>query len=179
MQNHNQNLPFKVGKIHLLVFISTLFVTIITFGQASSQPSNHLKAKCIYIPEHYKLNQIDTTIHDSIQLSVKHYTLMDSYATAYGVTDSVEKRYRDYAIEVTIKIKGNVVINKKLLKADFTEDEKYWPNLTLFRVWLNPEDINNDRLKLRVGMGIPNFSTPVIASLILNYSGAINIKLKE
>jgi len=104
---------------------------------------------------------------------------MDSFATAYGViSDSIIYHYRDYEIEINLSIKGEEIINKKLLKSDFISDEKYWPNLTIFKVWLKSSDVENNSIKLRVGIGIPNFSTPVIASLILRYDGSTIIKLK-
>jgi len=135
--------------------------------------------KIEYLPENFELNKIDTTINDSIRLIVRHYTLMDSYATAYGViSDSMIYHYRDYEIEINLAIKGKEIINKKLLKSDFIFDEKYWPNLTIFKVWLKSSDIENSNIKLRVGIGIPNFSTPVIASLILGYDGSTIIKLR-
>ena len=132
-----------------------------------------------YIPKNYELNRIDKTLNDSIHLIVKHYTLMDSYATAYGLkSDSIVYLYRDYALEINLIISGKEMINKKLLKSDWITDEKYWPNLTIYRVWLKPSDCENNRIKLRVGIGIPNFNTPLIAGLILGYDGKTSIKLR-
>ena len=104
---------------------------------------------------------------------------MDSYATAYGLkSDSIVYLYRDYALEINLIISGKEIIKKKLLKSDFITDEKYWPNLTMYRVWLKPTDCENNQIILRVGIGIPDFSTPVIAGLILGYDGKTSINLR-
>lgn len=163
------------------IIITTILIvglkTTILYCQAtnSDSKSNNIE----YIPKNFELNKIDTTINDSIRLIVRHYTLMDTFATAFGVIpDSIIYHYRDYEIEINLAIKGKEIINKKLLKSDFISDEKYWPNLTIFKVWLKSSDVENSNIKLRVGIGIPNFSTPVIASLILGYDGSTIIKLK-
>lgn len=157
---------------------------IIGFGYAKNSYSQDIspgnKIKIIeYIPKNYELNVIDTTISDSIKLIVKHYTLMDTYATAYGVvSDSIVYRYRDYALEINLIINKKEIINKKLLKSDFIPDNKYWPNLTIFKVWLKSSDYENNQIKLQVGIGIPDFNEPVTANLLLGFDGKIDIKLK-
>lgn len=164
------------------IIIATLIIgfACTTTNSYSQEISSNRKIQNFeYFPKNYELNKIDTTLNDSIQLIVKHYTLMDTYATAYGKeSDSTVYRYRDYALEINLIISGKEIINKKLLKSDWITDEKYWPNLTIYRVWLKPSDCDNNQIKLRVGIGIPNFSTPVIAGLILGYDGETSIKLR-
>ena len=104
---------------------------------------------------------------------------MNSYATAYGKeSDSTVFHYRDYSLEINLIIHGKEIINKKLLKPDFITDEKYWPNLTIYRVSLKPSDCENNQIKLQVSIGISDFSTPVIAGLILGYDGKTSIMLR-
>jgi len=134
----------------------------------------------MYKPEKYTINKIDTIINDSIKLLVKHFTLMDSYANDYGdvTPDSIECRYRDYAIEINLYNHGKELVNKKLLKSDFTSDPRYWKNLILFKVWLESFDNQLGQVKLRVGLGLPNLYTPIISTLNLNYNGEIEIKIR-
>jgi hypothetical protein len=105
---------------------------------------------------------------------------MDSYANDYGdvTPDSIECRYRDYAIEINLYNHGKEVVNKKLLKFDFTSDTRYWKNLILFKVWLESFDNQLGQVKLRVGLGLPDLYTPIISTLNLNYDGEIEIKLR-
>ena len=164
------------------IIIATLilgFVCTTTNSYSQEIPSNRKIQNFEYIPKNYELNRIDKTLNDSIHLIVKHYTLMDTYATAYGKeSDSTVYRFRDYALEINLIISGKEMINKKLLKSDWITDEKYWPNLTIYRVWIKPADCDNNQIKLRVGIGIPDFSTPVIAGVILGYDGKTSIKLR-
>jgi hypothetical protein len=134
----------------------------------------------MYKPEKYTINKIDTIINDSIKLIVRHFTLMDSYANDYGdvTPDSIECRYRDYAIEINLYNHGKEVVNKKLLKFDFTSDTRYWKNLILFKVWLESFDNQLGQIKLRVGLGLPDLYIPIISTLTLNYDGEIEIKLR-
>ena len=134
----------------------------------------------IYKPENYTINKIDTVINDSIKLIVNHFTLMDSYANDYGdvTPDSIECRYRDYAVEINLFNHGEEIVNKKLVKSDFTSDPRYWKNLILFKVWLESSNIQLGQIKLRVGLGLPDLYIPVISTLILNYDGEIEIKLR-
>jgi len=168
-----------IGKIILamLFFLGFGCTSADSFGQEirSGSKTQHFE----YIPKDYQWNKMDTIINDSIQLIVKHYTLMDSYATAYGMdSDSIVYRYRDYAMEINLIIAGKEITNKKLLKSDFIADEKYWPNLTIYQVMLNPSNSENNQIKLLVGIGIPDFNTPVMANLILDYNGMTSIKLR-
>ena len=166
-----------IRKIVIAAFILFGFAATKSYSQESS--SGNKTRNIEYVPKNYEMNKIDTIINDTIRLVVKHYTLMDSYATAYKVIpDSIGYRYRDYEIEIDLTINKKEIINKRFQKSDFIPDEKYWPNLTLFKVWLKSSDIGDDQIKLRVGIGIPNFNTPLMASLILGYDGKINIKLK-
>jgi len=105
---------------------------------------------------------------------------MDSYANDYGdvTPDSIEFRYRDYAIEINLSNHGKEVVNKILVKSDFTSDPRYWKNLILFKVWLESSDNQFEQIKLRVGLGLPDLYIPVISTLILNYDGEIEIKLR-
>jgi hypothetical protein len=160
-----------------LILVGLGFTTLNLHCQENTSGNKHLNFK--YIPKDYGMNRIDTLLNDSIRLVVNHYTLMDSFATAYGVVaDSVACRYRDYALEIVLRIHGKEIIRKKLQKSDFITDEKYLPNLSLFKVWLKPDDIENNQITLRIGIGIPDFNTPVIARLILGYNGNSSIKLK-
>jgi len=168
------------------MIVKTIIVTlIIGFGCTTMnsysqeiRPGNKIQ-NFEYIPKNYELNKIDTTLNDSIHLIVKHYTLMNSYATAYGKeSDSTVFHYRDYSLEINLIIHGKEIINKKLLKPDFITDEKYWPNLTIYRVSLKPSDCENNQIKLQVSIGISDFSTPVIAGLILGYDGKTSIMLR-
>ena len=105
---------------------------------------------------------------------------MDTYANDYGdvTPDSIEYRYRDYAIEINLSKNGNEIINKRLVKADFTSDPRYWKNLILFKVWLESADNQLNQLKLRVGLGLPDLYTPIISTLTLGYDGKIEIRLR-
>jgi hypothetical protein len=164
-------------RIIIAAFLIVGFKTTILYCQVTNSDSMYNKIE--YIPKNFELNKIDTTINDSIKLNVRHYTLMDSFATAFGEnSDSIIFRYRDYEIAINMTIKGKEIINKKLLKSDFITDEKYWPNLTIFKIWLKSSDVESSSIKLRIGIGIPNFNTPVIASLFLGYDGSTIIKLK-
>jgi len=163
--------------ITTLIIIGFGYTTMNSYGQEIS--SGNKIQNFEYIPKNYELNKIDTTINDSVRLIVKHYTLIDTYATAYGViSDSIVYRYRDYALEIDLIINEKEIINKKLLKSDFIPVDKYWPNLTIFKVWLTSSDYESNQIKLQVGIGIPNFNKPVVANLILGYDGKIDIKLK-
>jgi hypothetical protein len=134
----------------------------------------------MYKPEKYTINKIDTIMNDSIKLIVNHFTLMDSYANDYGdvTPDSIECRYRDYAIEINLYNHGKEVVNKKLVKSDFTSDSRYWKKLILFKVWLESFDNQLGQIKLRVGLGLPDLYIPIISTLTLNYDGEIEIKLR-
>jgi hypothetical protein len=105
---------------------------------------------------------------------------MDSYANDYGdvTSDSIECRYRDYAIEINLSNHGDKVVNRKLVKSDFTSDSRYWKNLTLFKVWLESSDNQLGQIKLRIGLGLPDLYIPVISTLTINYDGKIEIKLR-
>ena len=167
-----------IGKIIIATIILGFGCTTMNSYSQEIRPGNKIQ-NFEYIPKNFELNKIDTTLNDSIQLIAKHYSLMNTYAKAYGKdSDSTVYRYRDYALEINLIISGKEIIKKKLLKSDFITDEKYWPNLTMYRVWLKPTDCENNQIILRVGIGIPNFSTPVIADLILGYDGKTSIKLR-
>jgi hypothetical protein len=163
------------------IIVAVIILSVIKAPDLYSQKvsDDNKSQRFEFSPADFTLNKIDTTIVDSIRLTVRHYTLMDTYATAYGVTsDSITSRYRDYAIEVEMSVGGRKIIDKKYLKSDFIGDERYWPHLTLFKVRLYPSDVEKNQVRLKVWIGIPNFSTPVIASLILGYDGSELIKLK-
>jgi hypothetical protein len=155
-----------------------LSITEFTSGQEIKSDSKTVHV--IYKPENYTITKIDTTLNDSIKLIVNHFTLMDTYAVDYGdvTPDSIEYRYRDYTIEIHLSLNGNEIINKKLVKADFTSDPRYWKNLILFKVWLESNNSQLNKLILRVGLGLPDLYTPVISTLTLGYDGKIEIKLR-
>ena len=164
----------------LLVFLICVFLSFPKFSVGQVVDSNTKTVHVLYKPENYTINKIDTIINDSIKLIVKHFTLMDSYANDYGdvTPDSIEFRYRDYAIEINLSNHGKEVVNKILVKSDFTSDPRYWKNLILFKVWLESSDNQFEQIKLRVGLGLPDLYIPVISTLILNYDGEIEIKLR-
>ena len=163
-----------------ILLICLLFLSFTEFSVGQVVDAKIKNVHVLYKPEKYTINKIDTIINDSIKLIVKHITLMDSYANDYGdvTPDSIECRYRDYAIEINLYNHGKELINKKLLKSDFTSDPRYWKNLILFKVWLESFDNKIGQVKLRVGLGLPNLYTPIISTLILNYNGEIEIKLR-
>jgi hypothetical protein len=160
-----------------------LICGLLTFPQFSFGQEVDSKIKNVHVmykPENYTINKIDTVINDSIKLTVNHITLMDSYANDYGdiTPDSIEYRYRDYIIEINLSIHGEEVVNKKLVKSDFTSDPRYWKNLILYKVWLESSDNQLGQIKLRVGLGLPDLYIPIISTLTLYYDGEIEIKLK-
>ena len=166
-------------RILLLCFLS-IFLSFTEFSVGQGFDTKIKNVHVMYKPEKYTINKIDTIINDSIKLLVKHFTLMDSYANDYGdvTPDSIECRYRDYAIEINLYNHGKELVNKKLLKSDFTSDPRYWKNLILFKVWLESFDNQLGQVKLRVGLGLPNLYTPIISTLNLNYNGEIEIKIR-
>lgn len=164
----------------LLLILACGFLSIPGSSIGQVADTKNKVAHIIYVPDTYTINKIDTILSDSVRLSVKHFTLMDSYANDYGdiTPDSIECRYRDYAIEIILSKHGKEVVNKKLVKSDFTSDPRYWKNLILFNVRLESFDSISGKIKLRVGMGLPNLYTPLFTSLTLHTDGEIEIKLK-
>jgi len=164
----------------LLLCLLSVFLSFTEFSVGQGLDTKIKNVNVMYKPEKYTINKIDTIINDSIKLIVRHFTLMDSYANDYGdvTPDSIECRYRDYAIEINLYNHGKEVVNKKLLKFDFTSDTRYWKNLILFKVWLESFDNQLGQVKLRVGLGLPDLYTPIISTLNLNYDGEIEIKLR-
>jgi hypothetical protein len=164
----------------LLLFFICAFVSFSEFSSGQVVDSKIKTGYIIYKPENYTINKIDTLINDSIKLIVKHFTLMDSYANDYGDVspDTIEYRYRDYAIEINLSNRGKEVLSKKLIKSDFTSDPRYWKNLILFKVWFESYNSQLGEIKLRVGLGLPDLYTPVISTLTINHDGQIDIKLR-
>ncbi len=137
------------------------------------------KIKFEFKPNNYELNKIDTTVNDSIRLIVKHFTSMDSYANDYGdvTPDSIVFGYRDYALEVGLFINNIEISNKKILKSDFITDQKYWKNLTLFKVWIESIDPKINQIILKVSLGLPDIYTPVFGHVFIGYNGDIITRL--
>jgi hypothetical protein len=137
------------------------------------------KIKFEYKPKNYELNKIDTTVNDSIRLIVKQFTLMDSYANDYGdvTPDSIVYGYRDYALEIGMSINDIEIINKKILKSDFVTDQKYWKNLTLFKVWIESIDPKNNQIILKVSLGLPDLYTPIFGHVFIGYNGELITRL--
>jgi hypothetical protein len=169
----------KTSGTLFLVLVCGLFISSQnSLGQLAE--SKNKKAQVVYVPEKYSINKIDTVLNDSVKLSVRHITIMNSYASDYGdvTPDSIEFRYRDYAIEINLTNNGKEVVNKKLLKSDFISDSKYWKNLTLFKIWFESFDDKTEQIILRVGIGLPNKYDPVNSILIINLNGGTEIRLK-
>jgi hypothetical protein len=168
----------KHGIIIAVLTIVFNYISASSYCQVINSDKKIIKFE--YKPEEYELNKIDTTINDSIRLIVKHYTLMDSFANDYGdvTPDSIVYGYRDYALEIELFNHGKEVINRKILKSDFVSDEKYWKNLTMFKVGLESIDPKVTQIILKVGLGLPGLYKPVIATLIIGYDGEIITKLK-
>ena len=164
-----------------LLFIC-LWSTFLLFSKASFGQVGYIGNKSVhtvYKPENFTINKIDTVINDSIRIFVRHYTLMDSYANDYGnvTPDSIECRYRDYALEISLSNHGRQIFNNKLVKSDFISDSRYWKNLTLFKVWLESYNIQSGQVRFRVGLGLPGLYSPVISTLIIGHDGQSEIKL--
>lgn len=140
--------------------------------------SDNKDQKFEYSPKDYELNKIDITINDSVRLIVKHYTLMDSYVAPYGpvTSDSITYGYRDYAMEIELLKQGTVIINKKLLKSDFSLDKNYIKKCVFNKVWLESVDYKRNKFKLQAGIGVPDSDNSVIADLTLGIDGKIDIK---
>ena len=164
----------------LLLCLLSVFLSFTEFSVGQVVDTKIKNVHIMYKPEKYTINKIDTIMNDSIKLIVNHFTLMDSYANDYGdvTPDSIECRYRDYAIEINLYNHGKEVVNKKLVKSDFTSDSRYWKKLILFKVWLESFDNQLGQIKLRVGLGLPDLYIPIISTLTLNYNGEIEIKLR-
>ena len=164
----------------LLLCLLSVFLSFTEFSVGQVVDTKIKNVHIMYKPEKYTINKIDTIMNDSIKLIVNHFTLMDSYANDYGdvTPDSIECRYRDYAIEINLYNHGKEVVNKKLVKSDFTSDSRYWKKLILFKVWLESFDNQLGQIKLRVGLGLPDLYIPIISTLTLNYDGEIEIKLR-
>jgi hypothetical protein len=166
-----------------ICFTLSLIVGLLSIPELSlCQSDNSIKKKVhvTYKPESYRINKIDTILSNSTKLKISHYTLMDTYAKDYGdvTPDSIECRYRDYAIDIMLSNNGKIILNKSLLKSDFVSDERYWKNLTLFKVWLDSYNNQLGQIIIKVGLGLPELYKPVIATLTLYNDGKYEIKLK-
>ena len=166
----------KNRTIITILLIAFGFISANSFCQKTKVDK---KIKFEYRPENFELNKIDTTVNDSIRLIVKHYTLMDSYANDYGdvTTDSIVFGYRDYALEIELFNNNKETSNKKFLKSDFITDQKYWKNLTLFKVWIESIDPKINQIILKVSLGLPDLYAPVSGHVFIGYNGEIITRL--